>query len=150
MAALLYDLGQTGQYNGSHFVDFDTDTIKLCFLTTGYTPNQATDEFISTALGASSVNEVSGTGYTAGGITLSGGAVSIASHVMKLDFADPATILQNAAGFSNGRIAVIYKDTGVTTTSPVIWYQDMGASFGNVAGDLSFTFDANGIATLTL
>lgn len=146
MTTLLYDKGQVGQYNGGHAVDFDTDTIKLAFLTSSYVPNQATDEFWS----GISLNEVSGTGYSAGGITLAGGAVSIASHVLKLDFTSPSTILQNAAGFSNGQIAVIYKDTGTAATSPLIWYQDMGASFGNVAGDLSFTFDANGIATLTL
>ena len=144
--AKLFDKGQVGQYNGGHAVDFDTDTLKLALLTSSYVPDQALDEFFS----GISANEVSGTGYTAGGIALTGGAVSISGHILTLDFADLTTIAQDAAGFANARIAVIYKDTGTPATSPLVYYHDQGADFGNVAGALDIAFDASGMAQLTL
>ena len=49
--------------NGS--IDLDTDTIKVLLVTSAYTPDQDTHTKHSDV-----TNEVSGTGYTAGGATL--------------------------------------------------------------------------------
>lgn len=47
-------------------IDIDTDTLKFALATSAYTPNLATHDFFNDV-----TNEVTGTGYTAGGVALS-------------------------------------------------------------------------------
>lgn len=93
---------------------------------------------------------MTGTGYTAGGNACATPTWTgpDGSGVLTFDASDPATWTQNAAGFSNGRRAILYYDTGVSTTSRLVGYSnDFGADSGNVAGDFSVTFNASGIYT---
>lgn len=61
MASLIYNSAIDDMARGA--IDFDTDTFKAMLVTSAYTPNKDTD------LKRSAVtNEVSGTGYTAGGV----------------------------------------------------------------------------------
>jgi hypothetical protein len=92
---------------------------------------------------------VSGTNYTAGGNACASPTWSDdAGGTLKFDADDPATWSQHASGFSNGRRIVLYYDTGTGSTSRLVGYSDAaGADFGNVAGDLSVTFNAAGIYT---
>jgi hypothetical protein len=136
----LYDNFVLRQLNGNG-VDLDTDTIKAMIVTSAYTPSKASHVFRSSV-----TNEVTGTGYTAGGIALGTKTVALASGVVKFD-ADDITILQNAAGFANGRTVVLYKDTGNPATDPLIAYGDMVSDKGNVSGDLTLIMDAAGIIT---
>lgn len=53
-------------------IDLDTNTIKLMLVTSAYTPNRATHTKRSDV-----TNEVSGTGYTTGGVTVSGVGLTI-------------------------------------------------------------------------
>ena len=55
--------------------------------------------------------------------------------------------LQNAAGFSTARYAIVYKATGVDNTSTLIGIIDFVTNQGNVTGDLTIVFSAAGIAT---
>lgn len=121
-------------------------TLKLAIVTSAYTPAQNTHDFWDDV----SANEVSGTGYTAGGNACASPTWTgpDGSGVLTFDASDPATWTQNAAGFSNGRRAILYYDTGVSTTSRLVGYSnDFGADAGNVAGDFSVTFSASGIYT---
>lgn len=52
-------------------IDFDTDTIKAMLTTSAYTPNTDTHRYKSSV-----TNEVTGTGYTAGGVTLASKTVT--------------------------------------------------------------------------
>lgn len=122
-------------------VDFDTDTIKMMLVTNTYVPS-ATGH----ATKSSVTNEVTGTGYTAGGATLTSPTVVDTAGTVAFDAAD-ITWAQNAAGFSNARHGVIYKDTGSAATSTLIGWIDFGADKGNVAGDLIIQFNAAGILT---
>jgi hypothetical protein len=47
-------------------IDWDSDTIKVALLSSSYTPNQDTHDYFDDV----STYEVTGTGYTTGGITL--------------------------------------------------------------------------------
>jgi hypothetical protein len=121
-------------------------TLKLAIVTASYTPDQALHDFWDDV----SANEVSGTGYTAGGNSCAsptwtdGGA----GGTLTFDASDPATWSQNAAGFSTGRRAILYYDTGTGSTSRLVGYSDdFGAASGNVAGDFTVTFNASGIYT---
>jgi len=122
-------------------VDFDTDTIKVMLTTATYVPNAATQ---STKV--SVTNEVTGTGYTAGGATLATKTVTDTTGTITFD-ADDVTFTQNAAGFSNARYAVIYKDTGTAATSTLVGWVDFQADKGNVAGDLILQWNVSGIVT---
>jgi hypothetical protein len=116
--------------NNGNAIDLDSDTIKVMIVTSAYSYSAAHD-FINDA----NANEVSGTGYTAGGTTCAGVTLALDGATAEFIHNDQ-TITQNAAGFSNGRTFIWYKDTGNAATSPLIMYMTEGADFGNVAGDL--------------
>lgn len=131
MAWLPYDSHKTRQYTGSP-VNFSADTIKLMLLASGYTPDRAAHVFQSDL-----TSEVTGTNYSAGGLTLAGITAAIAANILHVD-ADDVTIAQSASGFTTARYAVLVKSTGVAATSPLICYADLGGNVGNVVGPLSF------------
>lgn len=94
-------------------------------------------------------NEVTGSNYTARGNACATPTwTGPTAGVLTFDAADPATWLQHATGFSNGRRSILYYDTAVDATSRLVGYSDdYGADSGNVAGDFSSAFDAAGIYT---
>jgi len=142
----LYDVFRKKQASGEDAVDLSAVTVKMKIVTSGYTPNQNTHDFDDDT----GANEVSGTGYTAGGATLANPVISLdGSGNVTVDFDDPATWSQNAAGFTNGRRAVVYVDRGgASSADELIGYTaDFGADTGNVAGDLSIQLNASGLFT---
>lgn len=142
----------TGKFYGLFFksllnkeIDFDTDNIKIMLLTNAYTFDQDTHQYKS-----SITNEVSGTGYTAGGQTLTSVTVTYdtATNTIKLDAADPSWTGSTLTGV---RKAVIYDSTpGTDATRPLIAYLESDADLSTTSGTLSITFDAAGIATVTV
>ena len=143
----LYDKYREGNFDGNA-VNIETpggNGVKAAVVTGVYTLDQNLHDFFSDV----SANEVSGTGYTAGGNVLNTGTVTVSgAGLVTVDLADPATWTQNAAGFSNGRRVIIYHDTGVTTTSRLIAVSDnFGADKGNVDGDFTVTLNAAGLFT---
>jgi len=126
--------------------DTVTYTFKIAIVTSAYSPATGTDDFWDDV----SANEVSGTGYTAGGNAIASPAVTLAGGTITFDAADPSTWSQDGAGFSNGRRAIVYADTGTPGTSRLIAYSDdFGSNQGNVSGDLTLTISATGIFTAT-
>jgi hypothetical protein len=142
---LMYYRALLGQWNGlaNSVFDLDTDTIKLAAATNTYTINQDTNEFFSDV-----TNEVTGTGYTAGGATLASPTVTRVTGTVTFDAAD-VVWTQNAAGFTGGRKFPIYRSTGVGATSKLYSVITADADVGNVTGDLTIQFSASGIATWT-
>ena len=143
----LYDKYREGNFDGNP-VNIETpggNGVKAAIVTGVYTLDQNLHDFWNDV----SANEVSGTGYTAGGNVLNTGTVTVSgAGLVTVDLADPATWTQNAAGFSNGRRVVIYHDTGVATTSRLIAVSDnFGADKGNVDGDFTVTLNAAGLFT---
>lgn len=130
MASLVYDNCIEHMLNGD--IIFGTATFNVMLVTSSYTPNQATDNAYSDV-----TNEVVGTGYTAGGTT-SGATVSLntSAHHGDVTFADvswPSSTI-------TARAAVIYKNSGVTTTSWLVAYVDNGANASSVAATFAFSF----------
>lgn len=119
-------------------------TLKMALVTGTYTPDQAAHEFFDDI-----TNEVSGTGYTAGGNACASPTwTGPTAGVLTFDADNPATWTQDGSGFSNARRAILYYDTGTAGTSRLVGYSnDFGADSGNVAGNFSITFDAAGIYT---
>ena len=125
-------------------IDLDTDTIKVMLCTSAYTPNQDTHQYK-----ASVTNEVVGTGYTAGGATLTGVTVTYTAgtNTLAIDAADVSW----ASSTITARYAVIYDGTpGTDATRPLIAYVDFGADVPSSGGPFSITWDAAGIATVVV
>jgi hypothetical protein len=117
-------------------VDWDADTIKVSLHTSTYTPNQDTHNFYDDL-----TNEVAnGNGYTTGGqaITTSAPTYDTASNTVRLDATDPSW---TSASFT-ARYAVIYKDTGVAGTSPLLGYVDFGGNETVTSGTITIQWDS--------
>jgi hypothetical protein len=117
-------------------VDWDADTIKVSLHTSTYTPNQDTHNFYDDL-----TNEVAnGNGYTTGGqaITTSAPTYDTASNTVRLDATDPSW---TSASFT-ARYAVIYKDTGVAGTSPLLGYVDFGGNETVTSGTFTIQWDS--------
>lgn len=107
-------------------INFPTDTLKVALVSNGYT-YAATDEFLSTV-----APYVLGTAQTLSSKTTTSGA---------FDAAD-VTFAAVAAG-ATALGVVIYKDTGVAGTSPLIAFIDTitGFPLATNGGDISVVWD---------
>lgn len=106
MANALYDKGREKFLTGA--LSYSGDTIKVALVDTAlYTVNLATDEFFSTISSA-----VVGTPQTLSSKTTTSG------------IADAADVTYTAVTGATCEAVVIYKDTGVAGTSPLIAYID--------------------------
>lgn len=123
-------------------LDLDSDTIKVMLCTSSYTPVQGTHQYKS-----SITNEVSGTGYTAGGATLGSVTVGTSGLVFTFDAADTSW----ASSTITARYAVVYDSTPATdATRPLICYIDFGADVSSSGASFTITWDALGIFTVTV
>jgi len=126
-------------------IDWDTDTIKVALLTNAYTPDQDAHNYLDDVV----ANEVSGTGYTAGGNTLANktNAYNSATNVIVLD-ADDTTWSSSTI---TARYAVIYDASPATNaTKPLIGYVDFGSDQSSSNGNFTITWDATGIVRVTV
>ena len=124
-------------------IDLDTDTIKLAMTTSSFTPDaDAHEDF------ADVTNEVSGTGYTAGGAALASKAVTYddTNNWGKFDADD---VTWSTSTIANARWGVLYKDTGTPETSWLILAIDFGADKSTTAGDFTIAWHSTGILLLT-
>ena len=107
-------------------IDFDTDTIKVLLTTDAYVPNKDTHDFRNDV-----TNEITGTGYTAGGITVS---VTVtrddANDRVDITF---ASVIWPTATFT-ARKAVYYKSRGgASSADELILVKDFGSNVSKVA-----------------
>lgn len=140
MASIIFNNFKKNIMNGN--IDLDTDTIKVALVTSSYTPNQDTHEFFSDV-----TNEVSGTGYSAGGSALTTKTVTEDTTNDRGVF--DADDVSWTTSTITARAAVLYKSTGTSSTSPLICYIDFGSDKVSTAGTFTVSWDANGILTLS-
>lgn len=140
MANAVYNSFKKHIQNGD--IDLDTDTIKVALVDSTYTPDIDNHEYFSDITG-----EVSGTGYTAGGATLSNTSVTQDNTNDRGVFdADDVTWTSSSI---TARGAVIYKSTGTASTSPLICYKDFGSDKTSSNGDFKITWSSDGILYLS-
>jgi len=108
-----------------------TDSLKIALFTSSYIPNIDTDLNFSDI----SANEISGTGYTAGGNAIANVLVQKDLVNDRVDL--PADNSVFTAATLTFKIAVIYKDTGNPATSTLVSFNDFGTDQTIVAGDLT-------------
>jgi hypothetical protein len=131
------------QLAGATPVDLANDTIKVMLVTASYTPDIDADDMIEDA----DANEVSSSGYTAGGATLTTPVVSQDNTNDRAKFVAD-TVTWTSVTFTT-RYAVIYKDSGVASTSPVIAYVDFESAQSPDAQDFVIDWHADGIFLLS-
>ena len=124
-------------------IDFDTDTIKVMLCTSAYVPNQDTHVYKDVSV----TNEVTGTGYTAGGAALASKTITYdaTNNIIALDAADVTW----AASTITARYAVIYDDSPASN-KPLLAYVDFGADQSSNNGNFTITWDAAGILKITV
>lgn len=140
MASVIYNSFKRDIMNGA--IDLDTDTIKVALVTSSYSPNIDSHTKFSDI-----TNEVSGTGYTAGGAAL-------ASKVVSVDNTDDEGVFDAAdltwsTSTITARGAVIYKSRGgASSADELICYIDFGSDQISSAGDFIIAWAAEGILNL--
>tara|TARA_R100001163_G_scaffold27791_1_gene22454 strand:+ start:240 stop:656 length:417 start_codon:yes stop_codon:yes gene_type:complete len=107
-----------------------TDTIKIALYTSSASLGATTTAY-------STSNEVSGTGYTAGGVTLTSAAVSTTGTTAHFDADDPTWT--SASFTANG--ALIYNDTNSDKAIAVLAF---GGDFTVAGGTFKIVFPAAG------
>lgn len=124
MANSLYDLGRKLFLDGG--CNWGSDTIKLAFLSSGYTVNIATHQYVSD-LGA---NIVARSGAFSGKTTTSG-------------IANASNVTVSSVTGSQINYFVIYRDTGVDSTSALLVYFDTATNMPLTpnGGDITVTWD---------
>lgn len=122
---------KTEVFGGIH--DLDTDTIKMALYTSTATLGAATTAYAAT-------NEVSGTGYTAGGGTLTGAVISLDGTTAIVDFND---FTWTSASIT-ARGALIYNSSKANRAIAVL---DFGADKTSTSGDFTVQFPAPAATT---
>lgn len=111
-----------------------TDTIKLALFTSSASLGAGTTAY-------STSNEVSGTGYTAGGVTLTSTTVSTSGTTAFFDAADPEF---TSASFT-ARGALIYNSSNSDKAIAVL---DFGGDFTVSSGTFKIVFPAAGTSAI--
>jgi hypothetical protein len=117
---------KTELLGGTH--DLDTDVIKIALFTSSATLDASTTAYSTT-------NEVVGSGYTAGGNTLAGAAISLSGSTAIVDFSD--TTWSTATITARG--ALIYNSSKADRAVAVL---DFGGDKTSTSGDFTVVFPA--------
>lgn len=140
MADVIYNSFKRDIMNGS--IDLDTDTIKVMLVTSTYTPDQDAHTKRSDI-----TNEVSGTGYSAGGAALANKVVSVDNTDNEGVF--DADDLTWASSTITARGAVLYKSRGgASTADELICYIDFTTDKSSSSGNFTIQWGAEGILNL--
>ena len=142
MASGLYAITFLNALKNDLAVDLDdttADRFKVMLVTSSYTPDFGAHDFY-----ADVTNEVVGTGYSAGGESLSSVTLTQSAGTITFD-ADDVTWTSSTI---TARGAVVYDNT--LTDEPLICYIDFGADKSSSSGDFVLSFNASGIFTLDL
>lgn len=117
-------------------------TVKALLVTSSYTFDQDAHDFLNDVTG-----EVTGTGYTAGGVTLTTVALSYDStnNRVKIDADDAAFGTVTLTGVTG---MIVYVSTGTSSTSPLLSYHSFSSQSPSGV-TFTYQFHANGIVTLT-
>jgi hypothetical protein len=117
-------------------VDLTGDTIKV-MLVDGYTWDKS-HQYASDITG-----EISGTGYTAGGQAL--GSKAVTTDTTDDEGVFDATDLEWTKSTFTASGAVLYKDTGAATASPLIYFYDLGGDKTPNAQTFRISWGSEGI-----
>jgi hypothetical protein len=124
-------------------VDLSLTTNKWALFTNSITPNYTTD----TAYGVApyNANEISGTGYTAGGAVTASPTLTVSSGIVTYDQADTSW---TTSTITNARAALLYSDA--LAGNNAICLVDFAADYSTSAGTFTIQWNASGVFTIDL
>ena len=121
-------------------VDLSLTTNKIAMYTNSVTPNFSTD------VGYNSTNEVSGTGYTAGGAAVASPTITESpTGSLMYDRADTAW---STSTITNARCSILYADALAGDNK--ICLVNFGADYSTVAGTFTIQWAATGMFAIDL
>lgn len=127
--------------HASGAIDLDSDTFKLMLVTSGYTPVKTHNRRDDVT------NEVSGTGYTAGGATL--GSVTLTQDDTNDQAVWDAADVTWASSTITARGAVLYKSRGgAASADELVKFFDFGSDQVSNNGNFTVQFNASGILNI--
>lgn len=131
MASVIYNSAMFHEAKGS--IDYDTDSFKAMLVTSSYTPDVDAHDYRNDV-----TNEVSGTGYTAGGAaTTCTVTQDNANNRVSLAF----SAVTWATSTLTARGAVIYKSRGgASSADELVAYVDFTSDKTSSGGDFVLTF----------
>lgn len=110
-------------------------TVKAMLLTSSYTPDADTHDHVDDVV----ANEASGTGYTAGGQTVTATVtIDTATNQVRVTFTDPSW----ASSSVSARYLLLYFELGTNAQDEVITVIDHGSTV--TSSNSLFTFDITG------
>lgn len=113
-------------------VDLSSGTFKVMLTTSSFTPNQDTHDFKDDV-----TNEVTGTGYSAGGVTVTvTPSYDAASNELRWAVSSPAWGSGATITFRN---AILYKSTGTDSTSALVAFIAYGSDQSVSNGTLTIS-----------
>lgn len=123
-------------------IDWDSVSLKAMLVTASYSPNYDTHEFRTDV-----TNEVTGTGYSSGGISLTSEAASLdtsANH-LKFDAADADFGTLTVSGIAG---LVVYVDTGSSATDLLVSFHSFSSQSPSGV-NFTYAFHADGIGYIS-
>lgn len=134
-------------FDGTDLVlDWVNDTVKCALFTNSITPNFSTDA--SYNVSPYNANQVSGTGYTTGGVTMAGKTLT-ESPTGSLMF-DGNDVQWSGATFSGARAALIWDDTQTSPVDAVVCLVNLNADYGVTAGTFTIQWATTGIFAIDI
>lgn len=126
-------------------INWETDTIKVALVGSGYTPNQDTHD----AWDDVSANELAaGGGYVAGGVSLSGKTLTLDAATNKLTLKATSPSFTNITG--TFKHLVFYKYNATASLAKLIAYATLGAARTLAGDNYEYTIGTDGLITMTI
>lgn len=125
--------------------DLLDDVLKCMMTTSSYSPNQDTHDYKNDV-----TNEVTGTNYTATGVTLASKVFNYTAgtNIVMLDADNPSWA---SSTITNARNAVFYNSTpGADSSRGLISYVNFGGDVSTIAGLFQITLSASGLLRVTV
>jgi hypothetical protein len=139
MATGYYGLTWRKMVENTAAVDLDTDVLKVILVTNTETPNFETFDFYNDV-----TNEITGTGYTAAGVTLASVTSAISAGTYTFDGADTAW---TTSTFTARGMEIQDSSPGSSATNYLIMAVTFGSDFSVSAGTFTIQYNASGIWT---
>jgi len=138
VTAFWYGNGSRKVHQG--LIDLDTDSFKAMLTTSAYTPDQDLHDFRDDV-----TNEITGTGYSAGGVAITTPAVTYdgTSNEVRWDFDDPTW---TSASFTARRMVVYKSRGGAASADELVCWVDFGADETIASGTFTYVVAATGFA----
>lgn len=113
---------------------------QLALVTDTHTPDFDADDFFNDI-----DNEVSGTGYTTGGVDVTSTEITVGSGTLTFDAAD--TVFSTVT-ISSAEGGILTRWTGTASTSELVLCSDFGSPASATAANFTVQWDAAGVGTI--